>query len=55
MQPVVLRAPMKSADLHLIASTSFELRKLLRFSKLLSYLVCHHTQTPAQPTRILHV
>ncbi|ASL48758.1 Group II intron-encoded protein LtrA (plasmid) [Burkholderia sp. AD24] len=38
------QAPMKSADLRLIASTSFELRKLLRFGKSPSYLICHHTQ-----------
>lgn len=40
----LLLAPMKSADLRLIASTSFELCKLLRFGKSRSYLICHHTQ-----------
>lgn len=44
---------MKPSDLHLVASTSLERCKLLRFCKSRPYLICHHTQPLAYFAAIL--
>ena len=49
LQPDVLRAPMKSADSHLIQPTSSKLLIGSRFSESRSNLFCHHTRLPTQP------
>src|SRR5476649_1052167 len=49
LQPILpLRAPMKSADSHLIAGTSSKLGNQFRFSESRSDLSCHLTRLPTQ-------